>query len=104
MATADFSTITDAITGTLTSSTAVAAYESVLTVGLAIGVVIKLGPMLFRYVWRFLPDESGFDEYYSDEYSDDLRDDRNADYGDLGEPWHENSDGSWAFDADSAKF
>jgi hypothetical protein len=52
---ADFSSITDAVTGTLTSTAALAAYGTLAAVGVAIGTVVKAGPKLFRFVWKFIP-------------------------------------------------
>jgi hypothetical protein len=52
---ADFSSLTDAITGTLTSTAALAAYGAVALVGVGIGTVVKAGPKLFRFVWKFIP-------------------------------------------------
>jgi len=52
---ADFSSLSDQITGTMTSTAALAAYGAIAAVGVAIGTVVKAGPKLFRFIWKFIP-------------------------------------------------
>jgi hypothetical protein len=52
---ADFSPITDQIVGTMTSTAALLAYGAVALVGVGIGTVVKAGPKLFRFLWKFIP-------------------------------------------------
>lgn len=52
---ADFSSVTDAVTGTLTSTGALTAYGALAGLGVAIGTVVKMGPKLWRFAWKFIP-------------------------------------------------
>jgi phosphohistidine swiveling domain-containing protein len=52
---ADFTPVTDQITGVLTSTGALVAYAAVLPVAIGIGTVVKTAPKLWRFVWKFIP-------------------------------------------------
>jgi hypothetical protein len=55
VAPADFSSITDQIVGTMTSTSALVAYGVVAASGVAIGTVVKAAPKLFKFLWKFIP-------------------------------------------------
>jgi hypothetical protein len=59
---ADFSSMLDPVVAVFTSAAAVHAYTVMAGVGVAIGSVVTLGPRLWRFVWRFLPDEGIYDD------------------------------------------
>lgn len=51
----DLSALVTPITDNLTSSTAFVAYGTIAALGVAIGTGVKMGPRLFRYLWKFIP-------------------------------------------------
>lgn len=55
MAAIDLTDFTNPVTDTLTSSAAFTAYGAIALAGVAIGTGVKMGPRLFRYLWKFIP-------------------------------------------------
>ncbi len=53
--TLDLTAFVTPVTDTLTSSAAFLAYGSIAAAGVLIGVGVKMGPKLFRYLWKFIP-------------------------------------------------
>jgi hypothetical protein len=53
--TLDLSSFVTPVTDTLTSSAAFTAYGAIAGAGVLIGTGIKMGPKLFRYLWKFIP-------------------------------------------------
>ena len=43
------------VTDTLTSTAAFTAYGAIAGAGVLIGTGVKMGPKLFRYLWKFIP-------------------------------------------------
>lgn len=51
----DLGALVTPITDSLTSATAFTAYGTIAAVGVAIGTGVKMGPKLFRYIWKYIP-------------------------------------------------
>jgi hypothetical protein len=51
----DLTAFVTPVTDALTSTAALLAYGTLAALGISIGVAVKMGPRLWRFVWKFIP-------------------------------------------------